>query len=159
MTADDQPVLSSSGEARAAETADPAGRTEEGGRGPGRGPEGNDCQAKARAAGDGRKSIMVRLPVDDEATGHLGRTLFESLQALDPPRTPYDPNYQMTDGERYVFERCVTTVLNELAAGRPEKAIVAVEKRREELTRTSWVCIEALAHLQRYVSEFCGELL
>jgi hypothetical protein len=31
-----------------------------------------------------------------------------------------------------------------LAAGRPEKAIVAVEKRREELTRTSWSCIEAL---------------
>ena len=53
----------------------------------------------------------------------------------------------------------IQSVLNELAAGRPEKAIVAVEKRREELTRTSWVCIEALAHLQRYVSEFCGELL
>jgi DNA-binding transcriptional MerR regulator len=53
----------------------------------------------------------------------------------------------------------ILSVLDELAADRPEKAIVAVEKRREELTRTSWVCIEALAHFQRYVSEFCGKLL
>jgi len=53
----------------------------------------------------------------------------------------------------------ILSVLDELAAGRPEKAIVAVEKRREELTRTSWVCIEALACFQRYVREFYGELL
>jgi DNA-binding transcriptional MerR regulator len=53
----------------------------------------------------------------------------------------------------------IQSVLDELAAGRPEKAIVAVEKRREELTRTSWACIEALPSFQRYVSEFCGELL
>jgi len=53
----------------------------------------------------------------------------------------------------------ILPVLDELAAGRPEKAIVAVEKRREELARTSWACIEALAIFQRYVSEFCGELL
>lgn len=48
----------------------------------------------------------------------------------------------------------IQSVLNELAAGRPEKAIVAVEKRREELTRTSWACIEALTSFQHYVSEF-----
>ncbi len=48
----------------------------------------------------------------------------------------------------------IQSVLDELAAGRPEKAIVAVEKRREELTRTSWACIEALTCFQRYVSEF-----
>jgi DNA-binding transcriptional MerR regulator len=53
----------------------------------------------------------------------------------------------------------ILSVLDELAAGRPEKAIVAVEKRREELARTSWVCIEALTFFQRYVSEFCRELL
>ncbi len=53
----------------------------------------------------------------------------------------------------------IRSVLDELAAGRPEQAIVAVEKRREELTRTSWVCIEALASFQLYVREFCGELL
>ena len=48
----------------------------------------------------------------------------------------------------------IQSVLDELAAGRPEKAIVAVEKRREDLTRTSWACIEALTSFQHYVSEF-----
>lgn len=54
---------------------------------------------------------------------------------------------------RYPFN-VIQSVLDELAAGRPEKAIVAVEKRREELTRTSWSCIEALTSFQHYVSEF-----
>ena len=52
----------------------------------------------------------------------------------------------------------ILSVLDELAAGRPEKAIVAVEKRREELTRTSWSCIEALTSFQHYVSEFGPQL-
>ena len=59
---------------------------------------------------------------------------------------------------RYDF-KVILSVLDELEAGRPEQAIVAVEKRREELTRTSWMCIEALACFQRCVHEFCGELL
>jgi DNA-binding transcriptional MerR regulator len=50
--------------------------------------------------------------------------------------------------------KVIQSVLDELAAGRPEKAIMAVEKRREELTRTSWSCIEALTTFQHYVSEF-----
>lgn len=53
----------------------------------------------------------------------------------------------------------ILSVLDEMAAGRPEKAIVAVEKRREELTRASWSCIEALTLFQRYVSEFYAPLL
>jgi hypothetical protein len=53
----------------------------------------------------------------------------------------------------------IHSVLDDLAAGRPQQAIVAVEKRREELTRTSWVCIEALTSFQSYVREFCGQLL
>lgn len=53
----------------------------------------------------------------------------------------------------------IVSVLDELAAGQPEKAIMAVEKRREELTRTSWLCIQALPNFQHYVSEFCRELL
>ncbi|GAC1363473.1 MAG: MerR family transcriptional regulator [Ktedonobacteraceae bacterium] len=48
----------------------------------------------------------------------------------------------------------IQSVLDELVAGRSEKAIVAVEKRREELTRTSWLCIEALTCFQHYVREF-----
>jgi len=43
----------------------------------------------------------------------------------------------------------IGSVLDEMAAGRAEKAIAAVEKRREELTWTSWRCIEALACFQR----------
>jgi DNA-binding transcriptional MerR regulator len=50
--------------------------------------------------------------------------------------------------------KAILSVLDELEAGRTEQAIVAVEKRREELTRTSWTCVEALACFQRYVSEF-----
>ncbi|HEY6286659.1 MAG TPA: hypothetical protein VIX20_13425, partial [Ktedonobacteraceae bacterium] len=48
----------------------------------------------------------------------------------------------------------IQLALYDLAAGQPEKAIVAVEKRREELTRTSWSCIEALTFFQHYVSAF-----
>ena len=48
----------------------------------------------------------------------------------------------------------IQSVLNDLAAGRPEKAIVAVEKRRGELTKISWTCIEALTFFRYYVSEF-----
>ncbi len=48
----------------------------------------------------------------------------------------------------------IQSVLDDLEAGRPEQAIVAVEKRREELTRISWLCIEALTNFQHYVSEF-----
>ena len=53
----------------------------------------------------------------------------------------------------YPFD-VIQSVLDELAAGQPEKAIVAVEKRREELTRSSWACIEALTFIRHYVSEF-----
>jgi DNA-binding transcriptional MerR regulator len=48
----------------------------------------------------------------------------------------------------------IQSVLNQMAEGRPEQAIVAVENRREELTRTSWFCIEALTLFRHYVSEF-----
>ncbi|MBE3558600.1 MAG: hypothetical protein IMW89_05160 [Ktedonobacteraceae bacterium] len=48
-------------------------------------------------------------------------------------------------------------MLDELASGRPEKAITAVEKRREELMRASWMCVEALALFHHYVREFYGE--
>lgn len=53
----------------------------------------------------------------------------------------------------------IHTTLDELAAGRPERAIVAVEKKREELTKASWACIEALASFHRYIREFWTQLL
>ena len=53
----------------------------------------------------------------------------------------------------YRFD-AIQSVLDELAAGRPEKAIVAVEKRREDISRMSWVCIEGVTSFKMYVSEF-----
>ena len=53
----------------------------------------------------------------------------------------------------------IAPVLDELAAGQPERAIAAIERRRDELTKTSWACIEGLAVFQRYISEFCAQLL
>lgn len=58
----------------------------------------------------------------------------------------------------YTFN-VILPVLDELAAGQPEKAIAAVEKRREDLKRTSWACIEALSLFHEYVREFCMHLL
>ena len=56
-------------------------------------------------------------------------------------------------GAGYPFN-VIQLALNELMAGRPEKAIVAVEKRREELAKISWACIEALTLFHHYVREF-----
>ena len=52
----------------------------------------------------------------------------------------------------------IHTALDELAAGRTEKAIAAVEKRHAELARTSWACLAGMAAFQSYVGEFWAEL-
>jgi DNA-binding transcriptional MerR regulator len=52
----------------------------------------------------------------------------------------------------------ISATLDELAAGQPEKAIAAVEKRRAELARTSWACLAAMSCFQGYISEFWAEL-
>jgi DNA-binding transcriptional MerR regulator len=91
---------------------------------------------------------------------------WEQLGLLHPVREQYS-RYRLYDeqqmrrlhvvallrGAGYPFN-AIQSVLDELAAGRPEKAIAAVEKRREELTRTSWSCILALTSFQHYVSVF-----
>jgi DNA-binding transcriptional MerR regulator len=48
----------------------------------------------------------------------------------------------------------IQTTLDELAAGRPGKAIAAVEQRRADIARTSWACLGAMSAFQGYVSEF-----
>lgn len=96
---------------------------------------------------------------------------FWELQGLLHPIRDKSSHYRLYDEQQvhrlrvvvllreagYNFE-VIQSVLNELTAGRPEKAIVALEKRYEELTQVSWICIEGLASFQHYVSEFCGEL-
>lgn len=49
-------------------------------------------------------------------------------------------------------------VVEEAAAGRPERAIAAAETRLEALTRTSWACVEATTLFHSYVADFCGGL-
>jgi DNA-binding transcriptional MerR regulator len=89
---------------------------------------------------------------------------WEQQGLLRPERAPQS-NYRLYDelqmrrlrvvallrDSGYPFD-VIRSVLDEMAAGRPEQAIVAVEKRREELTRTSWYCIEALTLFRRYLT-------
>jgi DNA-binding transcriptional MerR regulator len=60
-------------------------------------------------------------------------------------------------GAGYDFD-AIRATLDALAAGRPEQAIAAAERRRDELTRASWTCLAAMSELQRYVAEFWPEL-
>jgi DNA-binding transcriptional MerR regulator len=53
----------------------------------------------------------------------------------------------------YPFD-VIRSVLDQMAGGRPEQAIVAVEKRCEDLTRISWTCIEGLTMFHHYASQF-----
>lgn len=48
----------------------------------------------------------------------------------------------------------IRTTLDELEAGRPQRAVAAVEQRRSELAAISWRCVEALALMHAYASEF-----
>jgi DNA-binding transcriptional MerR regulator len=53
----------------------------------------------------------------------------------------------------------IHTALNEMTAGRPERAIAATEKRRADFARTSWACLTGVSSFQAYVSEFWPDLL
>lgn len=57
----------------------------------------------------------------------------------------------------YDFD-AIRITLDELAAGQPEQAIAAVEKRHAELARTSWACLTALSSFQEYISRFWADL-
>ena len=48
----------------------------------------------------------------------------------------------------------IRTTLAELEAGQPQRALAAVEQRRGELAEVSWRCLQAMAALHGYVSEF-----
>lgn len=92
---------------------------------------------------------------------------WEQQGLLHPDREPYS-RYRLYDRRQlqrlrvvallraagYPFD-AIRSVLDELATGQPERAIVAVEKRREELTAVSWACLAALPFVHRYVGE-CG---
>lgn len=48
----------------------------------------------------------------------------------------------------------IRTTLDELEAGQPQRAVAAVEQRRSELASQSWRCLQAMASLYGYASEF-----
>ena len=48
----------------------------------------------------------------------------------------------------------IRTTLDELETGQPQRAIAAIEHRRDELARISWRCLAALTTFHAYVSEF-----
>jgi DNA-binding transcriptional MerR regulator len=47
----------------------------------------------------------------------------------------------------------IRTTLDELESGQPQRAIAAIEHRRDELARISWGCLAALAAFHAYVGE------
>jgi DNA-binding transcriptional MerR regulator len=52
----------------------------------------------------------------------------------------------------------IRTTLDELEAGRPQRAVAAVEQRRGELASISWRCLGAMATLYAYASDFLDGL-
>lgn len=92
---------------------------------------------------------------------------WESQDLLHPTRDP-NSSYRLYDERQmrrlrvivllreanYNFDE-IRAVLHEIASGRPEKAIQAVEKRSEELAQVSWQCIEGLAAFHQYIREYC----
>jgi DNA-binding transcriptional MerR regulator len=53
----------------------------------------------------------------------------------------------------YDFD-AIRTTLDELEAGRPQRAVTVVEARRRELAATSWRCLKAITSFYLYASEF-----
>ena len=51
----------------------------------------------------------------------------------------------------------IRTTLDELEAGQPQRAVAAVEQRRSALASMSWRCLEAMAALYAYISEFLDD--
>ena len=56
----------------------------------------------------------------------------------------------------YDFD-AIHTTLDELEAGRPQRAVAAVEQRRSHLANVSWRCVQAMAAFYGYVNEFLDE--
>jgi DNA-binding transcriptional MerR regulator len=107
--------------------------------------------------GEAAKQVGVRVSAlhfwEQQGLLHPVREQYSRYRLYDEQQLRRLQVVALLRGAGYPFN-AIQSVLDELAAGRPEKAIVAVEKRREELTKTSWLCILALTSFQHYVSEF-----
>lgn len=56
----------------------------------------------------------------------------------------------------YDFD-AIRTTLDELEAGRPQRAVAAIEQRGSQLAALSWRCVEAMAALHAYIGEFSAD--
>ncbi len=124
-------------------------------------PPANACHAELLRVGQAAKHMGVR----------VSALRFWEQQGLLHPVRDKRSRYRVYDDQQmrrlrvvvllreagYDFD-AIRTTLDELAAGQPEKAIAAVEKRRAELAKTSWACLAAMSSFQGYVSEFWAEL-
>lgn len=106
-----------------------------------------------------------------EAAGTVGVRVsalrfWEQQGLLQPERNP-ESGYRLYDAEQlrklqvvtllrsaggYDFD-AIRSVLGELGAGRPERAMAAVERRREQLMEMSRCCLKADAALWSYIRE------
>lgn len=95
---------------------------------------------------------------------------FWEAQGLLHPRRAQESGYRLYDRTQLARLRVVKVLreaghgfeairatLDELGAGRPEAALTAIERRREELTRASERCARATAALWGYVAEVHGK--
>ena len=112
--------------------------------------------------GEAAKEVGVRVSAlhfwEQQGLLHPVRDLYSRYRLYDEQQMRRLRLVVMLREAGYGFD-VITPVLDELAAGKPEKAIEAVEKRRDELARASWLCVDGLASFRSYVVEFCGELL
>jgi DNA-binding transcriptional MerR regulator len=121
------------------------------------GPQHRSQHARPLRVGEAAKQVGVRI-----SAVHF----WEHQGLLHPQRAP-DNKYRLFDEHQmrrlrvvallrdaaYPFD-VIQSVLDQMAEDQPEQAIVAVENRREDLARTSWLRIEALTLLHHFVSEF-----
>ncbi|GHO49530.1 MerR family transcriptional regulator [Ktedonospora formicarum] len=125
-------------------------------------PEAENIRPRTYRVGEAADSVGVR----------VSALHFWEQQGLLRPSRDRNSRYRIYDEQQMRRLRVVAllreagynfpsihSVLEELAEGHPEQAISAVEKRREELTRASWSCVEAMTSFQRYVSEFYSDIL
>jgi DNA-binding transcriptional MerR regulator len=95
---------------------------------------------------------------------------FWEQQGLLQPVREHNSNYRLYDAHQLHRLRIVAllrqanydfaaiwTTLDELDAGQPQRAVAAVEQRRGELARVSWRCLQAVAALCAYISEFLDD--
>jgi DNA-binding transcriptional MerR regulator len=94
---------------------------------------------------------------------------WEQQGLLQPPRDP-ESTFRLYDRSQlarlhvvavlrqasYTFD-AIRALLDELSGGRPDAALAAVERRRDDLTRASKLCARATAALWLYLSKWHGE--